>query len=319
MPVSSSGPAATRSAFAATDVALLVTLASMWGFSFMFIKVAVHEVSPLWVVASRTSIGGLVLLAVLAIRGTRLPSSPRVWAHLIVLAVPGNIIPWTAVAWAEQSVPSGLAAVLNALVPVTTLALAVLIGLERLTGLKIAGLFIALVGTGVIVSGEVAIPGRPLPVLVVVSATLFYAIGAVYAKRYVSHRERPLAIAAGQVTLAGLLSVPAAAIVGPNPAWSELGLSAIGSLAALGVFGTGLAFLVFYTLIARVGATHATMVTYLIPPIGLVAGWLILGERFGSHIFLGAAVIVAGVWLAQRERRAEDPAVPHEGVGVPGV
>jgi drug/metabolite transporter (DMT)-like permease len=138
-------------------------------------------------------------------------------------------------------------------------------------------------------------------VLAVVGATGLYAIGAVYAKRYVSGRQPALAIATGQVLLAGAISIPTAWVVGPTPAWTDLSLAAVGSLVALGGLGTGVAFYLFYALIERVGATNATMVTYLIPVVGLLAGWAILGETFGWHVLAGTAVIVTGIWLAQRE------------------
>jgi drug/metabolite transporter (DMT)-like permease len=295
----------TRSTFTPADAGLLLTLAAMWGFSFLFIKVAVDEVSPLWVVGVRTTVGAAVLLLVLRLRGRRLPRDLAIWGHLVVLATIGNAIPWTLIAWAEIHIPSGIAAVLNAIVPAATLAVAASIGLERLSRLKIAGLGAATLGTLVVVSGEALTLGRVLPVLAAVAATFMYAYASVHAKRHVSGREGPLAIATGQVLLAAVISVPVAWLVGPTPAWAELSLAAGGSLLALGALGTGAAFLVFYTLIERVGATNATMVTYLIPVVGLAAGWLFLGEHFGPHVFVGAAVIVCGIWLAQRERREE--------------
>lgn len=294
-----------RSTFTPTDVGLLLALSSMWGFSFLFIKVAVTEVSPLWVVAVRTTIGAVVLLVILRMRGRRLPRGLVTWGHLLVLAIPGNVLPWTMVAWAEQYIPSGLAAVLNALVPIATLSVAASVGLERMTPAKLTGLFAALAGTTIVVSGEIVVDGRMWPVLAVILATLGYAYASVHAKRHVSAHHAPLSIASGQVLLAGCISVPAAWLVGPTPVWGALSAAAIGSLIALGALGTGLAFLVFYMLIERVGATNATMVTYLIPIVGLAAGAIVLGERFGLHVFGGAVVIVVGIWLAQRERRED--------------
>lgn len=306
----------TRSTFTPTDVGLLLALASMWGFSFLFIKVAVAEVSPLWVVGVRTAVGAAVLLVILRARGRRLPRGLVTWGHLLVLAVPGNVLPWTLVAWAEQFIPSGLAAVLNALVPIATLTVAASVGLERMTPAKLTGLFAALLGTAVVVSGEIATDGRLWPILAVIVATTGYAYASVHAKRHVSARHAPLSIAAGQVFLAGCISVPLAWIVGPTPVWAELSLAAGGSLLALGTLGTGLAFLVFYMLIERVGATNATMVTYLIPIVGLAAGGLFLDERFGLHVFAGTLVIVIGIWLAQRERRTtEHPTGEYEQFG----
>lgn len=294
------------SSFTPADAGLLLALASMWGFSFLFIKVAVEQLSPIEVVAGRTLVGAAVLVVILRARGRRLPRGWVIWGHLMVLASFGNAIPWAIFAWAEESIPSGLASVINSLMPATTLAVAAAVGLERLTARKVAGLVLAFTGTAIVASGEIGAPGRLFAVLGAVTATLFYAGATVYTKRFVSGRETPMALATGQVLGAAVLSTGTALLLGPVPDLGALSWQVTWSVVLLGAFGTGLAFLVFYMLIERVGATNASMVTYLIPVVGLIAGWLILDERFGPHILVGAAVIVAGIWLAQRRSRVPD-------------
>lgn len=295
-------PASVRSTFTPLDVAFFLGLSSMWGLSFLFIKVSVDQLSPMWVVAGRTGVGALVLLVILRLRGRWLPPPGRAWLHLLVLATIGNAVPWGLVAYAQRSLPSGLTAVVNSLVPVSTLVVAAAIGQERMSARRVLGLVLALAGTTVVVWGELGTPGRGIAVLIVAGATLMYGGSAVYAKRFVSGRQRPLAVAAGQVVLALLVSVPVAWLIGPTPEWSELRPTVIGAVVALGAFGTGLAFLLFYLLIERVGATSATMVTYLIPVVGVLAGWLFLDEQVGLNLLVGAAGILTGVWLAQRQR-----------------
>lgn len=297
-----SPPAVSRSTFAPVDVALFLALSSMWGLSFLFIKVAVGQLSPMWVVAGRTTVGAAVLLVILRARGRWLPPAGRFWVHLLVLATLGNAIPWALVAYAQRSLPSGLTAVVNSLVPVSTLVVAAAVGLEHMRLHRVAGLVLALLGTGVVVSGELGTPGRLVAVFLVAGATLMYGASAVYAKRYVSGRQRPLAVATGQVLLAAVLSAPVAYLLGPTPHWSELRPTVLGAVAALGAFGTGLAFLLFYLLIERVGATNATMTTYVIPVVAVLAGWLFLEERLGLNVLVGAIGILVGVWLAQRRR-----------------
>lgn len=292
-----------RSSFTAPDVGLFLLLAGMWGLSFLFIKVAVAAFSPLWVVGLRTSVGAVVLLTILRARGRRLPPGGPLWGHLLVLAALGNAVPWGAIAWAQQAIPSGLAAVVNSLVPASTLIVAAATGVERLTLRRGAGLLVAFGGTAVVVSGEVGAPQRLASVVVVAAATVMYGAASVYAKRFVSGHVPALSIATGQVALAAALSLPTAAAVGPTPAWGELSARVVGAVGALGALGTGLAFLLFYLLIDRVGPTNTTMVTYLMPVIGVIAGWLVLDERFGPHVLVGGVVIVAGIWLAQRERQ----------------
>lgn len=291
----------TGNQFAPLDVAVLAGLASMWGFSFLFIKVAVAAMSPLWVVGVRTSVGALVLLVILRLRRRMLPRDPATWGRLLVLATLGNAIPWGLLAWAEQFIPSGLAAVINALTPSSTLLVAAAIGLERLTGRRIAGLALALGGTLLAVWTELGTPGRGAAAVAVVLATVCYGGAAVFAKRKVSGTHPPLVIATGQVLLAALISLPLAVVVGPMPLGAAVTPAVIASVLALGGLGTGAAFFLFYTLIARVGATNAAMVTYLVPVVGVAAGALLLAEPVGVNLVVGAALIVGGIWLAQRE------------------
>lgn len=302
-------PRTTRSTFTLADAGLFAALSAAWGLSFLFIKVAVGALSPLWVVACRTVIGAVVLLVIMRLRGRRLPTGRPIWGHLLMLATIGNAIPWAMVAAAQRAIPSGMAAVVNSLVPLSTLVIAAVVGLERMSVRRTVGLALAVLGTVIVVSGELGAPGAPAAVVVLAGATLLYGASAVYAKRHVSGRHPPLAVAAGQVLLAALVSVPIAWVVGPMPAWSALDGALIGSVLTLGAAGTGLAFLLFYLLIERVGATNATMVTYVIPVVGVTAGWLVLDERVGLELVLGAAAILVGVWLAQRARiETEQPA-----------
>ena len=304
--------------FSVGDAMVLLALSSMWGLSFMFIELALRQLSPLWIVAGRTSVGGLTLLALLLLRGGRPPARLKLWGHLLVLGTVNNAVPWTAVAWAQQSLPSGVTALLMAIVPTSTLVVSALVGLERITRARLVGLILALGGVGAIVAGDLDQPGRLLAVLAVVTATLLYAIAAVYARTYVSGTTKPLTLATGQVLSAAAIAVPfALAVDGLPPALTSLTATSVASIVLLGSLGTGLAFFAFYTLIERVGATNATMTTYLIPLVALLAGAIFLNERFGLPALLGGALIVLGVWLAQRGTRgtsrprpvdADDPA-----------
>jgi drug/metabolite transporter (DMT)-like permease len=300
--LTTSGPAEVRSTFAPRDVAVLVSLGAMWGLSFLFIKIAVEVVAPLWIVAARCVIGAAVLLVLLRVRGTALPRGLRTWRDLTILAALGNAIPWGLMAWSTQFLPSGLVAVVNALAPTSTLVVAILVGLERFSLRRVVGLAVALGGTALAVSSNLGAPGTVVAALAVVAATISYGSGTVYAKQQVSGRHPPLAIATGQVLMAAVLSLPAAALTSPFPDVDAITPAMAGSLAALGVFGTGMAFLAFYTLIERVGATSAILVTYLIPVVALLAGAVILGEPLTLVVVAGTALTIAGIWLAQRER-----------------
>lgn len=280
---------------------MLLALSSMWGLSFLFVELALRDLGPLWIVAGRTGVGGVVLVVLVHLRGRRLPSSRRLWGHLAVLGVVNNAVPWTALAWAQQSLPSGLTALLMAIVPTSTLLVSAVVGLERITSRRLVGLLLALAGVAAIVAEDLEQPGRVVAVLVVVLATVFYASGAVYAKTFVSGKLPPMVLSAGQVLSAAAFIIPVALVFdGTRPVPSELVPTTWIAIGLLGAFGTGFAFLLFYVLIERVGATNATMTTYLIPLVAIVAGAIALDERLGVPAAVGGLLIVTGIWLAQR-------------------
>lgn len=299
-----SAPSATG--FAPADLVLLVALSSMWGLSFLFIELALRELGPLWIVTGRTAIGGVLLLSVVVVRGG-LPRGRGLWLRLLTLGVINNALPWTAIAWAQQRLPSGLTGLLMAIVPTTTLLVAAAVGLERITPRRLLGLGLAMAGVAVIVGGDVEQPGRVVAVLVVVLATVGYATGAVFAKSQVSGLAPPLTIATGQVLSAAAVTLPVAWFVEGAPDLGGLTPTTVAAVALLGAFGTGLAFLVFYTLVARVGATNATLTTYLIPIVAVVAGTWLLDERLGLSALAGGGLILLGIWLAQHVSAPQAP------------
>ena len=300
--------------FGPQEAVLLVVLSLMWGLSFLFMEVALAELGPIWIVAGRTTVGGLVVLSILLLRRMPLPRGAGLWGRLAVLGLINNAAPWTMLAWAQQTLPSGLAGLLMAIVPTSTLVVASVVGLERITPRRLAGLLLALGGVGVIVADDIEQPGRVLAVGVVVLATVLYATGAVFAKSRVSGHAPPLALATGQVLTAAAFAVPVALIVEGPVAVTGLAGVTIASVLALGTFGTGLAFLAFYTLVARVGATNATLTTYLIPIVAVIAGAVVLDERLGPSALLGGVLILIGIWLAQRA-----PGPPRRRAAVAGA
>jgi drug/metabolite transporter (DMT)-like permease len=285
----------------------------MWGLSFLFIELALEDLTPIWIVALRTSVGGTTLLLLLQLRRGTLPRTRRLWGTVLLLGVVNNAAPWTLLAWAQQTLPSGLAGLLMAIVPTSTLLVAAAVGLERITRTRLVGLLLALGGVAVIVGGDLEQPGRVLAVGAVVLSTLLYATGAVLAKQRASGTAPPLTIATGQVLGAAVVTLPIAwATSGPVPV-AAIRPSAWLAVLLLGMFGTGFAFLVFYVLVERVGATNATLTTYLIPIVAVIAGTLVLDERLGLGAVLGGGLILLGIWLAQRTSARTDRGVPPAG------
>lgn len=288
------------SAFRARDVTLLLVLALVWGHSFFFIKIAVAVMPPAWIVTGRMLIGGVFLLVLALALGYRLPRDPRSLGTLAIVGLCGGSLPWFGQAWAQHYLDSGLVAVLNACTPLATLVMAVLARQETLRKTRVLGIGIAISGTLIVVRGEVN-AGRSFPALVVaILATAGYAFAAVLMRARISGKVQSLPAAAVQLVIGGLALVPIA-LTSNGPPPTALPPGVVGAEVALGLLGTGLAFLIYLTLIERVGATNAAMVTYLVPIVGLACGALYRGEHFGPNVFVGALALITGVWLAQRQ------------------
>jgi len=304
----------TSSSFRPRDVALLTLLALTWGNSFLFIKIAVGALSPLWIVTTRMTVGGLLLVLIATVLGRALPRDPERLGVLAFVGVTGGALPWAGQAWAQRSLDSGLVAVLNATTPVATLVMAVVAKQERLHRNRVVGLGVAMMGTLIVVRGEVGSGRSPLALLAAVLSTAGYALGAVVTRARISGRVENLPAAATQLCFGAALLAPFAwTVAGPPP--THVSPAVAGALLALGLLGTGLAFLAYFTLIQNVGATNASMVTYLAPIVGLASGAFFRDERFGPNVILGALALICGVWLAQREPQRLRSSLPPGSAG----
>lgn len=293
----------TGSSFRPRDAALLILLALVWGNSFFLIKTAVAVVPPLWIVTVRMVLGASLLFVIARLTGRAGPPDFRSFATMGLIGIFGSALPWGGQAWAQRFLDSGVMSVLNAATPVATLILALALRQERLYANRVAGLTLAVVGTFFVVGGEVRAGRSSWAVALAVLATFGYALAAVLTRLYVSGRMSNVWAAASQLAWGVALLGPVAwATQGPPPTTLDPGVLA--ALLALGLLGTGLAFLIYFTLLERVGATNTSMVTYLVPVVGLTSGALFRGERFGSNVYVGAFAMIAGVWLAQRAPQA---------------
>lgn len=291
---------ASSPSFRPRDVLLLVLLALTWGNSFLFIKLAVSVFAPLWVVTIRMAIGGGLLLAVALTLRRALPRDRESVAVLAFLGVAGAALPWAGQAWAQQFLDSGLVSVLNSCTPIATLGMAVLAGQERLHRNRVIGLGVAVVGTLVVIRGEVGAGRSVLALIAAILSTAGYALASVVTRARISGRVANLPAAALQLCF-GAVAMGPFACLSSVPPLVQVAPVVLAALLALGLLGTGLAFLVYFNLIESVGATNASMVTYLAPIVGLASGAVFRGERFGANVFVGAIALVFGVWLAQRQ------------------
>ena len=281
----------------------LCLLAGIWGCSFLFIKVALEGLSPPQVVLGRMLSGALVLLAVIAVRRQRFPTALKAWGHLAVFTVIANIVPFLLFAWGEQRISSSRAGVLNATTPLCTLVFAMaLLPEERPTANKIAGLVVGFVGVVVLVAPWAEHGGANASdlggQLACIGAAAAYGIAFVYSRRFVSVLDLPAGVlAAGQLTVGTVMLLLMTPFVAADPV--HLTARVVLSVLALGGLGTGIAYLIFHRLVRDAGATSTSMVTYLIPVTAVILGVVVLGESVSWNLFAGAAIIIAGVALAE--------------------
>ena len=272
-------------------------LAFIWGWSFLFIKVAVQGMTPATVAWARVTLGAAVMLVVLRARRTRLPprSDRAQWRHFVVLAITYNAVPFTLLAWAEQHISSALAAVLNASTPLFAAALtAVLLG-ERLRAAQLAGLFLGFVGVAVAagVGGDDFSGSSLWGELAVVGVSACYGFGFTYAQRHLAGIA-PVVTAGGQLLAATLILLPVAAVTTAAQGLELTPTRAL-SIVLLGVVGTGIAYLINYQSIAELGSTKASVVTYLVPVVAVVVGVLFLDEAFEVGLVVGGGLTIVGI------------------------
>jgi drug/metabolite transporter (DMT)-like permease len=268
------------------------------------IRIAGSAFPPLWVALLRCTLGAALLWTVLTLGGNKLP--PRhLLPWLLLVALFNNAIPFTFFAWGERTVPSNIAAVLNATTPIWTLLLSMAIHRTRAALLTIAGVLVAFAGVLVVVVSHAGDPaadhvrGGVLRGAIVISlAALGYAIATILAKARLQGLD-PIGLATTQLSLAGLMILPIA-LAGAHP--SNIRLAPVAAIAVLGFAGSGFAYLLYYRLLSQVSATHVTAVTYLLPLWGLFWG-LFAHEPIGPLTCLGVAITIGGLILLNLQPR----------------
>jgi len=289
---------------------LLLTLASMWGASYLFIKIALDDLSPAAIVFTRTALAALVLMPFAIRSGGMGPLRPLV-PGLFALAAVQVAGPFLLISAGERHIASSLAGILVASAPIFTAILAIWVdSSERLHTRGAFGVAIGIVGVGLLLGVDVGGSGAALVGgLMVVLASLGYAIGGFGLKRYFSGQQ-PIALVASTMTASALMTLPLALISAP----SQVGLDTVGAMLALGVGGTGISFVIYYTLNHAIGPTRTSLVAYVAPVFAVIYGVTLLDEKFGVTTAIGIVLIIGGSWLAASAppRAREVPARPAE-------
>lgn len=278
---------------------VFLALGVAWGSSYLFIKIGVETLTPLTLVAARLAIGAGVLGLVMVLSRQSMPRDPRVYRHMVVVALLGIVIPFYLITWGEQSIDSGLAAILNGTVPLFAIVFAALVLFdEPITVNRLFGLLIGFAGVVVLMGPSLGpssggtLPGQ----LALIGASVSYAATGVYARRMVRD-EPPLPTALLEVTYAFVITL-VLAFVFEKPLDSQIDASSVFSVVWLGLVGSGLAFLAFFFLLRRWGATRTAMIAYLLPVVGVVLGVLVRSEQVTLPVLAGMALIIGGVALA---------------------
>ena len=283
----------------------LLVLAVLWGSAFLLTEIVLTALPPAVLVASRILIAAVLVYGYLRLTGNSLPAFGRKWWPIVVLAVFGNALPFHLVAWSQQYINSSLAGVLMAVMPLFVLTLAhFFVPGARLTPFRAAGFVLGFAGVVVIIGpdflrgfeGNLALWGA----LAALGAALSYSISAIYARRLGA--GDPVRRSAGTLIVAGVISLPAAAV--DWPAVTTPGIGAIVALIILGLLTTGLATLLYFRLVQGPGPTFISLVNYLVPAWAVVAGAVFLDEALSPAMIGGLMLILFGIALSEFGPRA---------------
>ena len=282
---------------------LFAAMCVIWGIPYLLIKVAVEDVSPSMLVLARTSIAALLLLPIAALRDEVRPVLRR-WRVVAVFAAIEIALPWVLLGWAETRISSSLTALLITATPLVGTAIAVAPGgNERLTVERAAGLALGVVGVASIVG--LGLEGASVPAMVAVGVVaVCYAVGPAMIPRWMADLPS-LGIIAVSLGLAAVAYVPITAVSGVGETPSA---AAVGSILALAIVCTAVAFLLFFALIREIGPARATVITYVNPAVAAVLGIAVLGEAFTLGMGVGFVLVLAGSVLATRSGHARDAA-----------
>lgn len=291
-------PAGIRQSMGPIEWAMLVTLSVLWGGSFFFVGVAVTALPTLTIVMLRVGIAAVALWAVVLLMGLPLPKSRSVWSAFLGMGFLNNVVPFGLIVWGQQTLASGLAAILNATTPLFTVVVAgLLLSDERMSPLKLVGVAVGFFGV-IVMIGFDALSGLASGTwaqIAVLGAALSYAFAGVYGRRFKRLAVDPVVTAAGQVTAAAILLAPAALLIDRPWTLASPTATAWASIGGLAVLSTACAYILYFQILQRAGATNLLLVTFLIPVSAIVLGSLVLGERLHWVHAIGMAFIGLGL------------------------
>ena len=279
----------------ATELALLLALSSLWGASYTFIKIGVATIPPMSFIAARTLIASALLLMLMRWRGIHLSRDMAIWRRFMVQALLNSVLPFTLIAWAEQSVDAGLATILNSGAPILTfLGTWMITRHESVTARKLFGIVVGLAGTCLIIGMEVlhGLGEQLMPQLALILATICYAGASIYGKNFKG--LDPMQPAAGSLICGAAIMIPLSLFV-DHPWTITPSIASVFALLGLSIFSTALAFVIYFRLMRTLGSVGTTAQAYLRVPIGVFVGVVALQENMTPTVWTGLTCVVVGV------------------------
>lgn len=282
------------------DWGMLIVLSIFWGGSFLFVGIAVSDFPAITIAFLRVVIGTAFLWLVLISMRLRMPTKPKLWASFLVMGAINGAIPFSLIAWGQSHIASGLASILIAVTPLIAVVGAHFATTdERITAGRLAGVLTGLLGVIVLIGPE-ALGGFGAGLLgqvAIILAAVLYASASIYGRRFSKQGVPPLVVATGQVSAANVLLLPMVLLI--DKPWqlaapSALSWAAIGSL---GVISTGVAYLLYFRVLAAAGATNLMLVNFLVPVTAIVLGIMVLNEVLLTQHIAGMLLIAAGLAL----------------------
>lgn len=277
---------------------MLGVLALIWGSAFVFIKVAVANFVPVTYVWLRLVIAAMALIGITRLAGHSLRFPPVVWAAVGLLALLNNVVPFLLYGWSQQHIASGLAAILQSTTPIFgVLAAHIATSDEKLTRAKLAGVLIGFVGVAAMIGPQIVGDGGDhlLAQIACLFASLLYALAGVFARRFKAMGVNPMQLAAAQFIAGAFMLTPVALTFGQKFATLPTSWAAWGAVLALALACSAVAYVIFFKLIERAGATNSLLVTLLVPPVAIVIGAAVFGEHLGAAQLGGLTLIGVGL------------------------
>ena len=278
------------------DWLLLLMLSFLWGGSFFFNEIVLRQLAPFTLVFARVALAAIFLWVYIFFTGEKIELSRQLVVTSLVLGIFNNFIPFSLIVWGQQYIEGGEASIINAAAPLFSAILGQFIrGGEKLTKNRVIGLILGWFGVFLLVgqSGASVSDSVLLGRLAVLGASLCYALGAIYGKRF---NFPPKILAAGMLSAAAIYLLPFVVFI-DQPWGIDIHISTLLSMISISLLSTALAYLIYFKLLARVGATNLLLVTFLIPLTALILGLLFLGETPGWRSFVGFGIITAGLLI----------------------